>query len=358
MYKKNNIAKSYTLLYGAATLIGYLLVICAEYHLASVFILMSLIVYLRAGGRSRLIIPMVILLIATIGLQFTYLSVTGIFPSFLKMAKHLIGSFSIFPYISFFRQFWVAMVAYVILVCLGIIRFCKNGRLPDHIVFFLISVLIPLILIGYFTWNPFGRYTFQFMPFFTLSCFVVMRIDYFNEVLKKYKRVNSYRFITTLIIIIVFISPYELWGYYYHKKLNFPDHKGAAIFIKSLSIEHDDIILAEDVLQQYYYGVDVDYWLRSIKDAKGFIKIQKDGMYDQYTSTKLIGEGTVLKALINDKQRGDIYIITSGETYDFREWYLSNGIEEVLLQYENKMNILYTGIDKKTQVIKISNLYE
>ena len=39
----------------------------------------------------------------------------------------------------------------------------------------------------------------------------------------------------------------------------FPDHRGAAQFVRTLNITPDDIVLAEDVLQQTYYLGHVDY---------------------------------------------------------------------------------------------------
>ena len=38
------------------------------------------------------------------------------------------------------------------------------------------------------------------------------------------------------------------------------------------NLNQSELILAEDVLQQVYYGTRVDYWLRSLKDAKGYVK--------------------------------------------------------------------------------------
>ncbi len=45
-----------------------------------------------------------------------------------------------------------------------------------------------------------------------------------------------------------------------------PDHKGAAAFIMQQRLGPNDIIVAEDVLQQTYYLGHVDYWLQS-RDA-------------------------------------------------------------------------------------------
>ncbi len=72
---------------------------------------------------------------------------------------------------------------------------------------------------------------------------------------------------------------------------HYPDHKGAAQFIRSQNITPDDILIAEDVLQQTYYLGRVDYWLFSRKHARLYVQRVDGVIRDFYTSTRVIDSG-------------------------------------------------------------------
>jgi hypothetical protein len=341
------VAIGFTFTYGLAML--------AQYHIAVLTGIAISAIFLRFGGKWPQLLLLVGLMCVLFVLQNYFLLNYGFFTTPRKAVKFLVGSFSILPYISFFKQFPIAAIFYVLFLVLVFVHFTRDGQLPDHVVFFIISVLCPLVLIGYFTWEPFPRYVFQFLSFFMLVCYAAIECFKRKWLNPKTPSASIFTAITALILLFSFSSPSELWSQLAYKAQNNPDHKGAAQFIQSLELDERDVILAEDVLQQYYYGVKVDYWLRSLKDAKKFVKVQDNGLYDQYTDTKLLGEGSLLENLILDKDRGDIYIITSGETYQFRYWYLADGLEEILQKYHSLMQILFTGKDNQTQVIKLPN---
>jgi len=71
---------------------------------------------------------------------------------------------------------------------------------------------------------------------------------------------------------------------------------------------------------------------------------------DIYTGTPLIGTGVELQKLLEKHNRGDIYLIGSGETAESRNYYLGNGIQAVIEAY--KPETLFTGVDKKTKVYR------
>jgi hypothetical protein len=131
-----------------------------------------------------------------------------------------------------------------------------------------------------------------------------------------------------------------------------PDHKGAAQFIASTALRPEDIVVAEDVLQQTYYLQRVDYWLRSAEDASLFVRPANGVLRDIYTSTPLIGTGAELLDLINRPDRGDLYVIGSGEfkTATQRRLMRAFGIAAVLRSPE--LELVYTGRDGVTCVWK------
>ena len=93
----------------------------------------------------------------------------------------------------------------------------------------------------------------------------------------------------------------------------YPDHRGAARFMRTQHITPDDIVLAEDVLQQTYYLGRVDYWLIGRKHAWRYLQ-QVDGrIQDFYTATAVIDTGEQFRELLDANPQRRIFVIGSGE---------------------------------------------
>ncbi len=115
--------------------------------------------------------------------------------------------------------------------------------------------------------------------------------------------------------------------------------------MKTVRLNPEDVIVAEDDLQQTYYLGKVDYWLIDLKPTTPSIKSSDGSLYNLYTDTPLIATGQELEALLKEKERGTIYVIGSGEK--------SAGSFEALqphnLQQYNPQ-IFYKGRDGRTVV--------
>lgn len=227
-------------------------------------------------------------------------------------------------------------------------KFCTKSPVPDHFIFFLISVLLPLFLMSYFRFYFPVRYSFQLAPFFILSCFagIYYLINDIED--RLFSRISRYSFLIPCVLTLVLINPFVFGKTINPKCVNFPDHRGAAYFIQSLHLTSDDIVIAEDVLQQVYYNVKVDYWLRGLNDAKNFVREEDGVLADIYTGTPLIGTGEELEKILKDYNKGYIYIVGSGETFDKEEYYLSNGIVDIINKYIPDSEVVYRGCDNKT----------
>jgi hypothetical protein len=152
---------------------------------------------------------------------------------------------------------------------------------------------------------------------------------------------------TILIVNPLAIARTVNAGYSIH-----PDHKGAAEYIKSLHLHANDVIVAEDSLEQTYYLGHVDYWLTGQDAAQYFVE-RKDGVVrDIYTGAPLIGTAAELKALVRRRDRGAIYVIGSGEDQgDGRRFVRGPGIYEALQQ--PIFEPVFLGRDGQTRIWKV-----
>jgi hypothetical protein len=133
---------------------------------------------------------------------------------------------------------------------------------------------------------------------------------------------------------------------------SFPDHKGAAAYMRSIKLGPKDIVLAEEVLLQTYYLGHVDYWLVNRNVAANFVELWQGRIVDQYTHTPVIGSGAELRALLDNPDRGAIYVIGSGEDQqDARRFMRGEEIFDLLLSDEFK--VVYVARDKLTKVWKV-----
>jgi hypothetical protein len=129
----------------------------------------------------------------------------------------------------------------------------------------------------------------------------------------------------------------------------YPDHKGAAEFMRRQNIKPDDVLIAEDVLEQTYYLGHVDYWLISRKQARVYVQLVDGVIRDFYTHTRVIDNGEQLRQVLDNYASRRIFIIGSGENQrDHRREMRGFGIYEVLLS--DRLEEVYLGSDGLTKV--------
>lgn len=102
----------------------------------------------------------------------------------------------------------------------------------------------------------------------------------------------------------------------------YPDHRTTGLFVKERA-RADDIIVAEDVLEQRWYAGRVDYWLHDADEAIAFLYRDSNGLLrDIYTSSIVLND-ELLAGVAGEQQRR-VWIITSAETAESRGLYLSD----------------------------------
>jgi 4-amino-4-deoxy-L-arabinose transferase-like glycosyltransferase len=334
---------------------GLLFAVALQYHVALILLALGAVFYFRGGGRWPWAFGLGAVIFILALLQIAIIWKSGSAEDYKDVVMTMLGSPNPWPYLRFAGFFPIAIILYVGIFAYFTVLFLRRGRVPDHVIWVLISVWLPLFLIGYFRGHIPLRYAVGFTPFFILAFLAGM-----NSLRAEVKKLKSPsvrgQVGLTAVALLIIINPTDLWYNVDPQYSDFrhlsghrgADHKGAAEFIKSLNLTPSDIVVAEDVLQQVYYLGSVDYWLR--KFAK--FTYREDGAYvDIYTGTKHLGNAELVQDLIDQYDRGDIYIIGSGETADEANYYL--GEKTVALLSNTKSEVLYEGRDKQTRVLRI-----
>jgi hypothetical protein len=148
------------------------------------------------------------------------------------------------------------------------------------------------------------------------------------------------------IVMLKHGDPVDPWIYTY---AFYPDHKTPGEFVRH-SLALDDIVIAEDPLQQRWYAGRADYWLRNPTDARRFTHKASDGqLRDIYVNSRLLQHENDLRLAVNEA-RGRVWIITSGENYGRRDSSLSPEQKRWLESVENTLHPAFIGQDKVTKV--------
>jgi len=336
---------SITFIIGAIAACFYL-----QYYAGFLLLVCGAILYLRSDGHKIPLLMLIGLMCFLFSIHFYFLHHSKAFSGAKEVLKSLAGTPSPRIMFTFFKEFPLASLLYIAPFFYAIRRLANGSKAPDHFLFFVISVGIPLLGVGFFKWAVPSRYISQVIPFFIISFlagFYYLKSNWmpFNKT-----SLSKNKVIVSLFLIIMLINPFELKHAINAGYEKFPDHKGAAVFMKNLQIGSKDLILAEDVLQQTYYLGKVDYWLKALDRAKYFVRDNEGTLVDIYTHTPLIGTGKDLENLLKDKTRGTIYIITNGEfpKHGNSSSSLGNGIFEVIDRYHPK--VIYKGRDQITVI--------
>lgn len=319
-----------------------------KYHVAFLFFVCAVILFLRARGRkSHLFILTLSLSLLFLG-QLYLLYSAKIFPSAKQLIMALIDTPSVFPYIVLFEELTFGFLLLALLVLFTAKDIASGAKVPDYFLFFAVSVLLPVLSMGLFRYYFPPRLLFPVVPLFILCS--VAGFLYFRQARRVNGREHDFKYavVAALVIGLLFIRPFKLEISTNEIYKRFPDHSGAAAMIKRVNPKSQDVVLAEDVLQQTYYLGKVDFWLRGYDVAKSYVREKQGALRNIYTDVPLMGTGEELEHLIQSKDRGAIYIIGSGETTGNYAYFLSNGIWDVLKRYSPE--IIFTGRDNQTVI--------
>jgi Dolichyl-phosphate-mannose-protein mannosyltransferase len=338
---------------GILLFIGVLCELGLFFHVGLLLIVTGAIVARRHGVRM---VPALALLFAAsaalAAAQFVRLQALG-FGSAWKTIGVMTGLPSVW---TFLRAVNYSPIAWCV-VCLGLVNalwlIAQHKRIPDYWLFFALGAWLPLFALGFFGWYVEVRYTeFALLPL--LICAFATFQDWIAKVIpeERWTRLRAVRVFAVVTATLLVVDPLAIArtvnaGYSIH-----PDHKGAAEYIKSLHLHVNDIVVAEDSLEQTYYLGHIDYWLFWQRAAGQFVERKNGALRDIYTGVPLLGTAVELEALVRRRDRGAIYIIGSGEGQeDGRINYRGAAINAALR--EPIFEPIFLGRDGLTRIWKV-----
>jgi len=322
------------------------------YHMGCMLIVAGAILAYRHGKDvARRLLVLVTVFVILFMAQFAALHASGI-----ASPRKVIGLMMGLPSVWSFLNLAVYSPGASLIVAIGLIgslwRLFMAHKISDIWLFFMLSVWLPLLGLGLFTWYPEPRYTEFALPPLLLCGFACMPASRSPQPSKMAGVSLRWQAAAAFLLCVFFVNPLVVArvvnaGYTIH-----PDHQGAAKFMKSLRLARNDIVLAEDVIEQTYYLGHVDYWLIGSEAAEDFVEDWQGRIVDIYTHSPVIGTGEELQALINKPDRGAIYVIGSGEDQDDGRLYMRGSRIDKMLR-SNIFKRIYLGRDGLTEILKI-----
>jgi 4-amino-4-deoxy-L-arabinose transferase-like glycosyltransferase len=331
---------------------GVALQLALFYHLAVLAYAAGVLLAFRHGA-APLSSRVFILTMAVSIVVLIHVSLLASTPgSVVKLIGAMIGQPSVWPYVRVAQLSEAAGVLLYAALLRAAFQYATNKPIRDYMLLALLGVFAPVFAMGFFAWNVPPRYTAVSLVPMLLCAFAFAQqgVDWMLRRLRKPDSVGFQVFAAVLTSVCV-INPAAAarlinGGYEIH-----PDHKGAAEFMRSLPMREDDIVLAEDVLQQTYYLGKVDYWITGPQVARKFVTRQGEHVVDFYTGTPVIATPAMLDALLLNNPNQRIFIIGSGEDWrkgerGVRGKELNEAIES------DRFEVVHTGRDGLTQVLR------
>jgi len=322
------------------------------YHVALMLMVAGMIIAYRQDksivGRLGVLVAVCVILAVA---QFAALHASGI-ASPRKIIGLMMGLPSVWSFVilASYSPGASLLVAIGIMGCVW--RLFTARKISDIWLFFILSVWLPLLGLGLFTWYPESRYTEFALAPLLLCGFACLPAARWPQASRTSGFSMKWKAVAACLLCTLFVNPFGVArvvnaGYTIH-----PDHKGAAEFMKSLQLAPNDIVLAEDVLEQTYYLGHVDYWLIGPAVAEDYVEDWHGEILDIYTHTPVMDSDSELKNLIAKRGRGAIYVIGSGENQDDDRRYM-RGLDIYNMLRSGTFKRIYLGRDGLTEILKV-----
>ena len=326
-------------------------------HVAILLIIAALVIARRNGrlSASRLGVYFgICAVIAALQIEYDLVHHVG---NLTQIFGLMLGWPSVRPWIAISDLSPAAVLVAAVGVAAGLWRLAHRRRIPAHLLLFALGVWLPMLQIGLFAWDIPPRYAgAQILPLLIVA-FASARwgAERLSALLAR-TSVSAYGRTVALsaaaLVCLLMIDPTHLEAAVQPSYRHYPDHKGAAEFMKSQHPKPGDIIVAEDALMQTFYLGHIDYWLQARNMAAPFLSDINGRWVDMYTGAPLIGTGAQLEQLVEGRHAGAIYVIGSGEDMqDGRKMMRGLGIAQLLRS--PAFHLIYVGRDRLTDVWKV-----
>jgi 4-amino-4-deoxy-L-arabinose transferase-like glycosyltransferase len=320
------------------------------YHLAVLFYLAGAAVALRSDAGSKVTTRLIVL--AVVAGLLAAIHVWLLAPkagTLIRVIGAMVGQPSVWPYVRIAELNPIAGALCGALFLWGIYQFARSKPVPDYWLVLLLSVWAPLFALGALEWNPPPRYTaMSFAPMVLCAFAMAQRAS--DYILERSRLSAGRGALIAGIVAVAATNPPAIAstltaGYRTH-----PDHQGAAEFIRSQNVSSEDIVIAEDVLQQTYYLGRVDYWLIGPHVAKQFVVRVGDALVDFYTHTPVIATTDMLDDVLQKSGGRRVFVIGSGEGWINGRRAVREGLQEAL--DSPRFESVYVGRDGLTRVLR------
>jgi 4-amino-4-deoxy-L-arabinose transferase-like glycosyltransferase len=323
------------------------------YHIAFLLYLAAVTVLWRSSGnRAAARLGIFVACVAVLAVAHIVL-IAATAGSVIKLVGALVGQPSVWPYVRIADFSPLGGVLAIGTLVWGVWDLAHAQRAKDVALFAFLAVWIPVFMIGFFTWNMPPRYAAASLDAIMICAFACAQ-HVFDFLKARWLARDGSGWLQPLAaaaVAIVVINPAQARTVINSDYSRYPDHQGAALFLRAQHLSKDDVVLAEDVLEQTYYLDSVDYWLIGPGVGKQYSRRTPDGLRDIYTNTRVILSAEELRRVIEENRGRRIFIIGSGEEQkDGRRF--ARGEELHALLSSNLFEGIYLGRDKLTRVLR------
>jgi 4-amino-4-deoxy-L-arabinose transferase-like glycosyltransferase len=228
-----------------------------------------------------------------------------------------------------------------------------------------LAALLPIVAVGAVSRWEGTRYLFAAYPFLLLaaSSGLVSLIDLVGKRIPRWTA-NGTAMLGTTVALSGVIGGHGLWqairvvrlehgepiNTFVHMYPFRPDHASAGHYVREHRMAHD-VVIAEDPLEQWWYAGDpINYWLRSYGDSRAFLFSTPRGeVRDIYVGSRLLTAPLPPDSLLESPE-GRVWLITSGETFPLRSYFLNPAQERWLDSLETAIEPSFVGRDGVTKV--------
>jgi Dolichyl-phosphate-mannose-protein mannosyltransferase len=333
----------------ATIALGIVLQLVLFYHLAFIAYLVATVVAVRRNREIwRQLAAVAAVVLAIVVIHTALLAPAA--GTFVRLVGALVGQPSVWPYVRVAEMSPYAGLATVALIAWGCFQIAYRERVTDYWLLAILGVWAPVFALGLFAWNVPPRYTAMSLMPMLLCAFAVSQrgMDWLlPRVVPSLRAPASW---ALFIVTIATVNPSAVIAAIDSKHTIFADHKGAAQFIRAQNISDDDILIAEDVLQQTYYLGKVDFWLVGPQVARRFVRQSDAGAVDFYTGTPVIVTTAMLDDVLKRNSGKRVFVIGSGEDWRNGRRLVREQMHEAL--ESERFQSVYKGRDRRTRVLR------
>lgn len=333
-------------------LAGVGLQLAVFYHLAALAYLAGVVIA-RRYGATRTGVRILVFASASLALGLIHISQVEPGTSVIKVVGAMVGQPSVWPYVRVAQLSEVAGVLTLALLAWGLYQIAHARPVNDYWLLAVLGVWAPVFALGLFAWNAPPRYVSTSLAPMLLCAFALAQhaTDRLTARFAPSGTTAAAQVLAAIIAALLMINPARAAsvvnaGYRIH-----PDHQGAAEFMRSQRMAPEDIVLAEDVLQQTYYLGSVDYWLIGRRVARNYVKLEGDHFVDFYTGTPVVSSVELLDALLEQHADKRVFVIGSGENQRDGRRYVRGADLHAVLESQ-RFEVVFTGRDGLTRVLR------